>query len=211
MFEVVDGFLTDEQCDWFIELFRSYPEERCPGDSGRGPCEVLDLVNFYPAYKEVQFIFAACARQSPVDNSFVDYLQVVQRSAGNSLNAHFDFEDTVYSAVIVLNDDFEGGETFIGDEIIEPKKGRGMFFYGSKVKHGMNLVYEGDRHTIAAWYRDIKPVSEEAMAIARERERTVLPKWQPTVRGRPFFEDHVPLVDRAAFYPSMREAEGRRE
>jgi hypothetical protein len=203
MLQVVDGFLTDQQCDWFVELFHQHPNLGSPGASGRGPIQVVDLVNLYSAYKEIQFLFAACARQSPVENSFVDYMQVVQRGAGNSLNTHFDFEDTVYSGVVVLNDDFEGGETFVGDEIIEPKKGRGMFFYGSTVQHGLNMIYEGDRYTIASWFRDTKEVSEEKIAIAREREATVLPSWQETHRGTALFEDFEPMV--------MREAEGRRE
>mgnify|MGYP001273760311 CR=1 FL=1 len=203
MFEVVDGFLTDQQCDWFVELFHAHPDEQNPGASGRGPIAVVDLVAMYPAYKEVQFLFAACARQSPVENSFVDYMHVVQRGAGNSLGSHFDFEDTVYSGIIVLNDDFEGGETFVGDEIIEPKKGRGMFFYGSTVQHGLNIIYDGDRYTIAAWFRDTALVSEEKVAIAREREATVLPSWQGTHRGMPLFEDLEPMV--------KREAKGRRE
>mgnify|MGYP003648499260 CR=1 FL=1 len=203
MLEVVDGFLTDQQCDWFVELFHQNPDLSSQGASGRGPIEIVDLVSLYPAHKEVQFLFAACARQSPVENSFVDYMQVVQRGAGNSLNTHFDFEDTVYSGVVVLNDDFEGGETFVGDEIIEPKKGRGMFFYGSTVQHGLNMIYEGDRYTIASWFRDTKEVSEEQKAIAREREQSILPSWAMTQRGTALFEDFEPMA--------MREAEGRRE
>jgi len=203
MFEVVDGFLTDEQCDWFVELFHAHPEEQSPGASGRGPIQVLDAVALYPVYKELQFLFAACARQSPVENSFVDYMHVVQRGAGNSLGTHFDFEDTVYSGIIVLNNDFEGGETFVGDEIIEPKKGRGMFFYGSTVQHGLNMIYDGDRYTIAAWFRDTASVSEEKMTIARKRETEVLPPWAMTRRGAALFGGFEKMV--------KREAEGRRE
>jgi len=198
-FEMVDGFLTDQQCDWFIELFKK--QESVLGTSGSGPIQLVELTTRISYYHEVKFLAAALTRQSPIPNSFVDYMQVVQRGPGCALGAHFDFEDTVYSGVTYLNEDFEGGRTFLEDEedrhVVEPKKGRSIFFRGSAIKHGLNMISEGERYTIASWFRDTKPVPAEIIKIARQREteraRINHPHGYTSQRGKPLFKNHERL------------------
>ena len=79
--------------------------------------------------------------------------------SGSLMGPHQDIWDIEYSAIIYLNDDFEGGETYIGlpgheldDTIIKPKLGRLVCFRGKDILHGVNKVTKGDRFTLPAWY-----------------------------------------------------------
>jgi predicted 2-oxoglutarate/Fe(II)-dependent dioxygenase YbiX len=63
-----------------------------------------------------------------------------------------------YSAIIYLNKDFDGGETYIriddnNDYISKPKTGSLVAFTGDyRSAHGVNLVKKGNRGTIAMWF-----------------------------------------------------------
>jgi hypothetical protein len=83
----------------------------------------------------------------------------------------YDFYMRALTSVIYLNDNFEGGETFIrnnsltdqswkmtpyatdGDYISKPKKGTGIIFYGDdRNAHGVSKLISGDRATISTWF-----------------------------------------------------------
>lgn len=63
-----------------------------------------------------------------------------------------------YSAIIYLNHNYQGGETFIriddnNDYISKPKTGTLVVFTGDyRSAHGVNLVKKGTRGTIAMWF-----------------------------------------------------------
>ena len=67
---------------------------------------------------------------------------------------------TDYTAVILLNDDFEGGEHFIkiGEETIErkPEAGR-ILFYPSEHVHGVRPVTSGVRKCVTFWIESSIP------------------------------------------------------
>jgi PKHD-type hydroxylase len=67
---------------------------------------------------------------------------------------------TDYTAVILLNDDFEGGEHFIkiGEETIErkPEAGR-ILFYPSEHVHGVRPVTKGVRKCVTFWLESSIP------------------------------------------------------
>lgn len=69
---------------------------------------------------------------------------------------HFDnaSDKTILSSIIYLNEGYKGGQTFFEDgTIVAPKKRRALFFDGTKYKHGVNKIQEGDRYTLAIWYK----------------------------------------------------------
>ena len=64
---------------------------------------------------------------------------------------------TDFNSLLYLNDDFDGGEFYTEDGIIvRPKPGRLTFFDGSKVKHGVNEIYNGNRFTMIFWWKKTK-------------------------------------------------------
>jgi hypothetical protein len=75
----------------------------------------------------------------------------------NSENARY-LSMRKYSAIIYLNHNYIGGETFIriddnSDYISKPKTGSLVVFTGDyRSAHGVNLVKKGTRGTIAMWF-----------------------------------------------------------
>lgn len=71
---------------------------------------------------------------------------------------HFDnaSDKTILSSIIYLNDNYQGGQTYFDDKtIISPKEKRALFFDGTKYKHGVMPITEGQRCTLAVWYKKI--------------------------------------------------------
>ena len=56
-----------------------------------------------------------------------------------------------YSAVTYLNDDFEGGETFVYGYTNKPLSGS-VIVFPSAYEHGVNKVIKGKRVTFAMWF-----------------------------------------------------------
>ena len=69
-----------------------------------------------------------------------------------------DISTRKYSAVLYLNDNYSGGETFIKrqdkeDYISIPKQGSLLIFKSNEeCLHGVNQVTDGTRYTLASWY-----------------------------------------------------------
>ena len=171
----IDNFLSKEQCDWFIRLFNAEttefaePGERFGLDLLPQHLEILHLDQIYH-YREVKFIAAQWARLVPVANAFPDYMQVVRRAPGAFLGPHVDFEDRVYSSIIYLNDDFSGGETRVGNRIIEPEVGKCFGLYGSHVQHELHEVRDGSRYILIVWFRDLEKIPLERQEISARRQ-----------------------------------------
>jgi SAM-dependent methyltransferase len=94
---------------------------------------------------------------------YADFTSLVHWSNGFSMDIHMDnswldgspnyVPYRKYSAVIYLNDDYEGGQTTFPEfGNIEPKKGK-MVVFPSNYKHGVNKVY-GERYTLPLWFTD---------------------------------------------------------
>jgi len=55
------------------------------------------------------------------------------------------------SSLIYLNDNFTGGQTFVGKKKFKPKQGAALIFK-SNVIHGVTKIEDGVRGTIASWF-----------------------------------------------------------
>ena len=91
-----------------------------------------------------------------IHNNVVDYTHLVQWHEGSEQKLHIDDVDpgTTISSITYLNDNFEGGETFFGEgTIVKPVKGKTIFFSGVELIHGVKKVRNGERYTLATWYK----------------------------------------------------------
>ena len=86
-------------------------------------------------------------------NNFINFFEVVKWKKGLLMPKHFDEIYDSWTSVIYLNDDYEGGETFVDNRIIIPLKGKIVTFTGSTLSHGVNKILKGDRYTTPVWYR----------------------------------------------------------
>lgn len=86
----------------------------------------------------------------------IDWGKIVHWPKETYQPLHFDnaSDKTILSSIIYLNDGYQGGQTYFEDgTIIAPKKRRSLFFDGTKYKHGVHKIQEGDRYTLAVWYK----------------------------------------------------------
>jgi len=97
---------------------------------------------------------------------YPEFTDLVKWSDGDSLDLHADnaFYPSgdpnycawrTYSAIIALNDDYKGGETFFNDgPTIGIEKGSLLGFKGDiEYAHGVHQV-KGTRYTLAMWFTD---------------------------------------------------------
>jgi len=154
---VIDDFFSEKDCDFWMYQWRKYETEK--QNTGPGVnLEVLHLQDHaeLSSYKEELISNLDTIMPSHV---VADYQQVVLISSGSYMGTHKDIWDTEYSSIIYLNEDFEGGETYIrlpnqesNDIVIKPKTGRLISFRGTDIIHGVNKVTKGNRFTLPAWY-----------------------------------------------------------
>ena len=88
--------------------------------------------------------------------NYIDWAQVAHWPKGSFQKPHKDFASpiTTLTSITYLNDNFVGGETCFEDgTVIKPKKGRTIFFDGQRYTHSVNEIKEGDRYTVAVWYK----------------------------------------------------------
>ena len=89
------------------------------------------------------------------------YGQIVHWPVGSYLDLHKDVDVPPHNSngsgivdwtgVCYLNDNFEGGQTVVGDDKIEAKKGKALLFNSKNILHGVNKV-GGNRYTFIAWF-----------------------------------------------------------
>jgi predicted 2-oxoglutarate/Fe(II)-dependent dioxygenase YbiX len=94
-----------------------------------------------------------------INNSIIDWAQIVFWSKGSFQNLHFDNASkiTTLSSICYLNDDFKGGQTYFEDNtIFSPKIGRILFFDGKHYHHGVKKITKGERYTLAIWYKKLR-------------------------------------------------------
>ena len=90
------------------------------------------------------------------DNVQIDWCQVVWWPIASHQDLHLDAasEETVLTSITYLNNDYFGGETYIEHDMkMVPKVGRTVVFDGMHYRHGVKHVVNGDRYTLAIWYK----------------------------------------------------------
>jgi hypothetical protein len=84
---------------------------------------------------------------------FLDNCEIVEWPTNSYHPSHYDSINDIFSCVIYLNDNFDGGETYFSDsKIIKPKKGSCLTFSNSKYKHSVNKINNGIRYTLSSWF-----------------------------------------------------------
>jgi hypothetical protein len=73
---------------------------------------------------------------------------------------HYGFEYLSHTALVYINDDYEGGEIYFPNFDFEykPKRGDAILFPCNRDEfmHGVKEVTKGNRYTIAIWYCSLK-------------------------------------------------------
>ncbi len=161
MIKVIDNFLTKEDCDSLIRDNLSNLESiREPSYERRCLSKFIEL----PKIKfKLTDIVNETRKGLTIDPSF-EFIQY-------SKNDHFEWHHDVQlnnpkvhyiTSVIILNDDFKGGELVFREnlKIFKPPIRKGsLIIFSSKIKHKVNKITEGKRYSLCCWfYKDTSKV-----------------------------------------------------
>ena len=87
----------------------------------------------------------------------LNYDQIVKWPNKSFKNLHRDgtvVKENHWTSVCYLNDDFQGGETLLDNNMVPIQKGRLVVFNSRFIPHGVNEVL-GTRYTYTAWWQEI--------------------------------------------------------
>lgn len=155
---IIENFLTDEECDYYIELTKDkvFVEAKInlhgQQSMNKGVRNNDRLMIFDNDLAENLFQKAAeFLPQTHEDYEVLDFnemFRVYKYSSGQRFKMHRDGsyirnenEKSFYTFLIYLNDDFEGGETeFENLFTVAPKKGSALVFYHPLRHEGKTLM-----------------------------------------------------------------------
>lgn len=165
------GFLSPEVCDRYVDFLKSTDKwERFPGtvwdQRGINLCVQEDALREELLDLRLRVKEAVIQAFGVKEDFFCDIFQFVRWREGESLlPPHADAENPNgdphpfpyrnYSAVIYLNDDYEGGEIFFPNFNLIPRleKGDLVIFKGTMdYLHGVTEVTQGTRYTLVSFY-----------------------------------------------------------
>ena len=180
---VVEGFLSDEECEAFIEVGKDKVERSTVISDGEHEVHAARTsYNCWVPHDTNEIVHEASKRFSilakmPINNA--EQYQLVFYGPGNEYKPHFDAFDKnteegrnnwfpggqrVLTALAYLNDVDEGGETDFPDVgvSIRPSKGDAVIFHNCvegtsdihpKALHGGSPVIKGEKWAVNLWFR----------------------------------------------------------
>lgn len=151
---IQENFLSHDECDTLINLIETNYSDTFNYESNK--TTPLPLIHHIDAVKFLDSRLLNLINSIRKSNYYISNSEVVKWHPGISeMSLHYDFHYDIWSAIIYLNDDYFGGKTIFENGIqVKPKKGSLVLFTGSKIKHGVTKVLNGDRYTVAYWIRD---------------------------------------------------------
>ncbi len=77
---------------------------------------------------------------------------ITEYTQGKGLVRHIDGEKNE-TLIIILSNEFTGGDTIIGSVKVELNKGDGVVFNGYNTYHEITKVVDGVRNALVLWYK----------------------------------------------------------
>ena len=151
--EIIDNFLSHNDCDFLINYFKKSQEIRKWNDTTFIHLETTPISKIRISW--IRYWFRK--RIEKIVPIKLNYDQIVCWDIMSNKQMHRDmsYDTSVdWTVVCYLNDDFEGGETLVEDKKVSPKKGRVCLFPSAKLLHGVSLVKGNPRFTYISWWEE---------------------------------------------------------
>jgi len=147
---ILDDVLSRGQCQELI-LFHNQSETSVWRDTNP---MLIDMKNRFLASKVNQII--KNVNKYLGKKLEVDWCEIVLWPINSRQDLHKDISsnDTVFTSITYLNDNYSGGKTYIENDMeFYPKVGRTVCFDGNFYRHGVTQVLSADRYTLPIWYK----------------------------------------------------------
>ena len=150
----IENFISDKESKYFINFHNKYYNLENNYSVKHRQTEVIqcDVLLKNAKFKKMNDTLNKFIQK--INKKYVvNYFQIVKWPTYESQGEHFDFDIHPYTSVLYLKDNFEGGETIVGNKIVKPKKCKLIGFNGNKTKHEVDTITKGVRYTIPCWYK----------------------------------------------------------
>lgn len=156
--KIYNKILDKEFCDYIVDYVKK--NSQLSNISSRINWWMWNIWgnSFMPKYEKEFYddkikkeIFDKLRPNFNIDDYKLIWIQMTEyREGTKSLADHLDGKNNK-TFIIILTDNFVGGETYVNNEKIELEKGDGIFFDGYKIYHGVREVKQGVRNALNIW------------------------------------------------------------
>ena len=157
--KIFNNVLSKKECSDLINIHKEYFKKELPIQIKKyhNKTEIISIEGIMLWEKILRKVYAKVIHLAKNYNNklYVSHSEIVRWPNGSSQAPHYDFDFNPYTSIIYLNDDYEGGQTFIKNKPITPKKGKMVLFTGSKIQHSVGQITKGERYTIAIWWESL--------------------------------------------------------
>jgi hypothetical protein len=154
MIVILDDILTINECNQLIDIY----------EKNKDKSHVWGNPNFYPLnfnFIESEFTLNILKKIKSIaqmcnQNIVIDWAEITKWIPKTYMNLHTDdtSDKTILTSIIYLNNNYDGGETYLSEgTVIAPKIGRMVIFDGKKYEHGVNKILNNYRYTLPIWYK----------------------------------------------------------
>ena len=164
---ICENFLSENLCSWLINFHKTcYKNFGIPTES-QG-IEYLDLIsscyhlqgeNAVNDSDPIKYLLKGINSFTATfsNETFINFSQIVRYPEHTKYEKHIDHSFSSWTSILYLNEDFDGGQTVVGDKIIFPKIGKFLIFRGRDIEHEVTEITSGNRYVIASWHKDFEP------------------------------------------------------
>ena len=153
-----ENFLSDEACDFLMTYYKKYKKSEKWENTY---VMFMDQTNPLHIRKNLirNYYLNSIRKDFPLK---LTYDQLVYWPSGSFKPKHLDgttavdahlFGKNEWTSVCYLNDNFQGGETILDNDVVNPKKGRLLVFNSKNIPHGVLETF-GPRYTYIAWWQE---------------------------------------------------------
>jgi hypothetical protein len=147
-----ENFIAKDDCDYVIDIFNKNKNKSIVYEVNSTNILKVNLIESFLLNSIRSKVVNYCESLTNC-KIFLNNCEIVEWPKNSHHPPHYDSINDIFSSIIYLNDNFEGGETYFSDsKIIKPKKGSCLTFSNSKYRHSVNKINTGTRYTLSCWF-----------------------------------------------------------
>jgi len=145
-----------EECQYLVNLYKKNIH-LCGKWQGTYPLSLVYLKNEDNILvKNIAEKLCNIASEIYQNKLTVEVVEIVRWPKYSRKDCHKDTnrDTTVLASITYLNSNYAGGRTIFENNLkIEPIIGKTIFFDGRNIEHSVEEVFDGERYTLAIWYK----------------------------------------------------------
>jgi len=148
---IINNFLTHQECDFVLSYYGNNSDKIFEFE-GTYPIKLdTDILTNIPKFTELLNKIDLEVRKNFTESMTLDNYEIVKWPSMSERDYHYEEPDKC-AFFCYLNDDFTGGEIIVSDTVVQPEKGKLLYFDNGQLAHKVNKIITGDRFTLAGWY-----------------------------------------------------------